>query len=226
MTTILIADDDSNLLDGLRSLFENEGYACICAADGNAALALYESQRPDFCVLDVNMPGTNGIELCRTIRQTDATVPLLLLTARGEETDRIRGFEVGADDYVAKPFSGRELVLRVAAILARTARATRIDAQAFQFGNLSVEPAAQQARRDGDTIELSVRELAVLQHLHRHQGRVVTRQDLAAAVWGHDHLPTSRAMDQFISSLRAKIEPDRRNPIMIRTVWGRGYRHD
>lgn len=224
MTRILIAEDDAHLGAGLVALLEPEGYTCVAANSGDRALALFDQQPPDLCIVDRMMPVMGGDEFCRLVRDRGSSVPILMLSARGEELDRIQGFEIGADDYVTKPFSARELVARVAAILKRVQ--PRSTHQQFRIGDLVVDPMQQRAMRNAKTIELHTREIAILSHLAANPGCVVSRDELMDVAWGRAYFPSSRAVDQYVSSLRKKIESDPGNPRLITTVWGRGYRYD
>jgi len=224
---ILIAEDDAHLRRGIADLLMLEGYECDAVADGAAALAAFRARVPDFCIFDVVMPGLDGIELCRTIRRENADVPILLLTARGQEIDRVLGLEGGADDYVAKPFGTRELVARIRAIARRSARRPADgDTRRFRMGDLEVDRKALRAFRDGQTIELARREVELLSVLHARAGLAVSRNELLDLCWGRDYMPNSRALDQYVSALRRKIERDPADPRIIRTVHGVGYRHD
>ncbi|TFH87238.1 response regulator transcription factor [Billgrantia azerbaijanica] len=222
---ILIAEDDAHLRNGLAKLLEREGHTCITAKDGAAALATFRAQAPDFCLLDVVMPSLDGIELCRAIRDEDADVPILLLTARGQEIDRVLGLESGADDYVPKPFSTRELIARIRAIARRSNRQSGTQRR-FRLGDLEIDREALRAFRGVRMIDLTRREVALLAVLHARTGLAVSRDELLNVCWGRDHLPSSRALDQYVSVLRRKIERDPSNPRLIRTVHGVGYRYD
>lgn len=228
---ILIAEDDAHLRRGIADLLMLEGYACVAVADGAAALAAFRASVPDFCIFDVVMPGLDGITLCRTIRRENADVPILLLTARGQEIDRVLGLEGGADDYVAKPFGTRELVARIRAITRRSARSPArspagADARRFRMGDLDVDRGALRAFRDGRAIDLARREVELLAVLHARAGQAVSRDALLDLCWGRDYMPNSRALDQYVSALRRKIERDPAAPRIIRTVHGVGYRYD
>lgn len=224
MTQILIAEDDSHLCAGLVALFESEGYTCFAASDGAAALALYEEHQPDFCIIDRMLPILDGDELCRQLRARNASVPLLMLSARSEELDRIHGFELGADDYVTKPFSARELVARVCAILKRVP--AKPATERFRIGDLEVDTAQQRAMRNDVVIELHAREITILRYFSEVPQRVVSRDELMDVAWGRAYFSSSRAVDQYVSSLRKKIERNPRKPQLITTVWGQGYRYD
>lgn len=224
---ILIAEDDANLRRGLAELLQLEGFETVTAECGASAVALFQSARPDFCILDVQMPGIDGFEACKRIRKADAKVPILFLTARNEEIDRVLGLGLGADDYMGKPFGAQELVARIRAIWRRASPAsTPGTGGAFVMGDLRVDPRALRATRNGSVIALSSREVAVLAVLHRNAGFVVSREQLYDECWGQEHFANSRALDQFISALRRKIEVEPAAPRIIATVHGAGYRFD
>lgn len=224
---ILIAEDDPKLRSGLAELMELEGHRVLTAECGRSALAAFEKDRPQFCIFDVSMPGMDGFELCKAVRKRDPDVPVLFLTARNEEIDRLLGLGVGADDYMGKPFSAQELIARVKAISRRSlAGADRASEREFALGDLRIDPLALRAHRADAVIDLSVREVAVLQLLHRRTGRVVSRDELYDECWGQSHFANSRAVDQFVSGLRRKIEIDPAEPALIKTVHGAGYRYD
>jgi two-component system, OmpR family, alkaline phosphatase synthesis response regulator PhoP len=227
--TLLVAEDDPHLLNGLVELLQRAGFACIGVADGEKALAAFRENRPKLCLLDVLMPGLDGLSLCREIRSLDAHVPILLLSARDAEIDRVIGLEIGADDYIVKPFGPRELVARVKVALRRSGQiagghdASRAD---FVMGDLRIDPAALRAFCGQQCVELTRREVALLHVLFERNGKPVSRNDLLDLVWGPNFMPDSRALDQFISSLRKKIERNHAKPEIIKTVHGIGYRYD
>lgn len=222
---ILIAEDDAHLRNGLAELLHLEGFETVTAECGTSALQAFEDAQPDFCILDVSMPGLDGFETCKRIRQRNAHIPILFLTARNEEIDRVLGLGLGADDYMGKPFSAQELIARIKAIGRRAAR-SQTPSAVFEMGDLKIDPHALRAYRAQNTIELSPRDVAVLKLLHQHSGLVVSRDQLYDHCWGQDHFSNSRALDQFISTLRRKIEPDPAKPRIIATVHGAGYRYD
>ncbi|HEY0833190.1 MAG TPA: response regulator transcription factor [Azospirillum sp.] len=240
---ILIAEDDPHLRRGIAELLTMEGYECIAVGDGLAALHAFRAQAPDFCIFDVVMPGLDGIELCRAVHREDAEVPILLLTARGQEIDRVVGLETGADDYVPKPFGPRELIARIRAIARRCGRhpappaappdgtpAIREDGaedgRSFRMGDLEIDREALRAFRGGQAIDLTRREVELLSALRARPGVAVSRDELFDRCWGRDYMPNSRALDQYVSALRRKIERDPARPAVIRTVHGVGYRYD
>lgn len=223
---ILIAEDDAHLRRGLADLLGREGYDCLTAADGRSALAFFNSAAPDFCILDVMLPKLDGFAVCTRIREQDSRVPILLLTARGQENDRVRGFECGADDYVPKPFGTRELVVRIKAIARRAAPRAPEAREPFSLGDLAIDPRALRAFRQGAAIELTRREVDLLVLLHARTGLAVSRDELLDRCWGRDYMPNSRSLDQFVFALRRKIERDPSEPRIICTVHGVGYRYD
>ncbi len=226
---MLIAEDDAAMRHAISELFRAEGFDCVGVGDGSEALATFRRQRPAFCIIDVMMPGMDGFDLCRAIRSEDADVPLVVLTARHEEIDRVVGLEIGADDYVTKPFAPRELVARVKAILRRVNRAPREqsgEVVLFRIGDLDVDRRAQRAYRNSVCIDLTRREVAILGLLHRRAGQVVSRDELYDSCWGRDYMPNSRAIDQCIRTLRRKVELRPHRPRIIRTVHGVGYRYE
>jgi DNA-binding response OmpR family regulator len=223
---ILIAEDDPNLRAGLVDLLALEGLDCIVAEDGEAAWSAFSEHKPALCLFDVMMPRLDGLKLCRRIRETDTQTPILLLSARGAEIDRVVGLEIGADDYISKPFSARELVARIKAALRRGQKPAPAAEPGFRMGDLAIDPAALRATRNERAIDLAPRELAVLQALHARKGKAVSRDDLFDLAWGRGYMPNSRALDQYVSSLRKKIEVDPARPRIIQTVHGVGYRYD
>jgi DNA-binding response OmpR family regulator len=225
---ILVAEDDPNLRRGLAELLQLEGFRTITAECGLSAIEAFDKTPPDFCLLDVSMPGIDGFEACRHIRGKDPHVPILFLTARNEEIDRIRGLGFGADDYMGKPFSTQELLARIRAISRRTAAASTAGRSPSDFimCDLKIDPRALRAYRNSTAIGLSPREAAVLKYFHTRAGFVVSRNELYDHCWGQEHFPNSRALDQFISALRRKIENYPAEPRIIVTVHGAGYRFD
>lgn len=232
---VLIVEDDPHLRRGLADLLALEGYVCAAAADGEEGLARHADFSPDFCLIDVAMPKMDGLSLCRELRRRGAATPILLLTARGDEIDRVIGLEAGADDYVAKPFGPRELVARMRAIARRCVPSAATSALAsataddcFIVGDVTIDRRALKARRgDGaPAADLTAREVKILDLLARRAGQAVSRDDIFDACWGRDFMPNSRALDQSISVLRRKIERDPADPQVIRTVHGVGYRYE
>jgi DNA-binding response OmpR family regulator len=223
---VLVAEDDDRTRAGLVELLQGEGYVPIAARDGREALDLYRRERPAVVLLDIMMPGASGYDVCREIRRDNPSVPVLFLSAKSEELDKVLGLELGADDFVVKPFGAREVVARIRAVT-RRAFACRPDERPtpFQLGDLEVDPAELRARRGGQVIELSLREVRLLQLFHRNPGVVLDRNRIFDEVWGYDFMPNSRTLDQHVSKLRKRIERDPKNPVLIQTVHGAGYRH-
>lgn len=225
---ILVAEDDTHTRAALCEVLRAEGFHVLDAADGKKALELFEKSRPDFVCLDVMMPHMDGYDLCRQIRKRDEAVPILFLTAKSEEIDKVLGLELGADDYMAKPFGVREILARIRAITRRTGllkKSGGFDSE-FTMGDLRVLPAELRAWRGQEEIALSLREMKILRMLHDRRGKVVDRDALADHAWGADFYPESRAIDQQISQLRKRVELDPAQPRIIRTVHGAGYRYE
>ena len=223
MSHLLIVEDDEGLREGLRRNFEYEGYRVSTAADGVAGLEAAVSLAPQLLILDVMLPGLNGFDVCRRLRAGGATTPILLLTVRKEEPDRILGFDVGADDYVLKPFSVQELSGRVRALLRRS-QASASESSRLQLGAVEVDFARQQVSRRGRPLKISFREFELLRYLAGRRGEVVTREDLMKHVLGYSPEATSRAIDNLIVHLRKKVEVDPRAPRHILTAYGIGYK--
>ncbi|SKA85481.1 DNA-binding response regulator, OmpR family, contains REC and winged-helix (wHTH) domain [Prosthecobacter debontii] len=225
---ILIAEDDNNTREALREVLSMEGYDTVTASDGLQAVDFFRATRPDFVCLDVMMPGQNGYEVCKQIRKMDENVPILFITAKAEEIDTVLGLELGADDYMTKPFGVKEIIARIRAIMRRTAaRSTgKQVTEEFTMDDLRIVPSELRAYRDGIEIQLSPRDVKVLTLLYSRRGKVVDRNTMADEVWGVDYFPESRALDQHVSQLRKRVEADPANPKIIRTVHGAGYRFE
>ncbi len=223
---ILVAEDDPNTLIGLVEVFENEGYETVQAANGKEALAAFAEQAPDVVCLDIMMPDVNGYDVCREIRRFDATVPVIFISAKSEEIDKVLGLELGADDYIVKPFGVREVIARIRAVTRRcmAARKSGEPERVFKAGDLRVVPAELRAYRGEEAIELSLRDVKILELLARNKGRVVDRDTMFNACWGMNYMPNSRSLDQHISQLRKRIELDPKHPAIIKTVHNAGYR--
>ncbi len=227
---ILVAEDEPHIREGLVDALEGEGYEVAATPDGKSALALYERRKPALLILDVMMPEKSGYDVCRAVRKTDAATPILILTARGEEIDKVVGLELGADDYVTKPFGVRELLARVAALLRRSqvkmgAVPPPAAAESFPFGEAMIEPRKLSVQLKKKVFQISPRELCLLQFFAAHPGEVLSRDDLLNAAWGVDYGGTTRTLDQHIAQLRKKIEPDVKAPQALLTVHGAGYRY-
>lgn len=227
---VLVVEDDLTLMDTLEYNLSRQGYDVFTAADGRAALEMARQKKPDLIVLDIMLPGLDGFEVCRILRQ-EMTVPILMLTARVDEVDKVVGLEVGADDYLTKPFSMRELLARVKALLRRV-RLIREELAAHDdipvdkkliFGNLTIDPNRHEALIDGKPIPLKPKEYDLLVFLTRHRGMALSRDLILERVWGWNYDGVSRNVDVHVRWLRKKIEPDPANPIRIVTVRGVGY---
>lgn len=223
-STILVVEDDRAMAVALRDGFEFDGYEVVAAADGVSALELAAERRPDLIVLDVMLPRMNGLDVCRKLRAGGDQVPIIMLTARGQEIDRVLGLKLGADDYVTKPFSFMELLARVEAVLRRSSRGEAVAPQTLTFGDVTVDFAHHTATRGGRPLELTPRELRLLEFFAAHRGEVVTREQLLDEVWGYDSIPYTRTVDTHIAKLRKKIEEDPANPRHLITVHRIGYK--
>ncbi|MEX0907871.1 MAG: response regulator transcription factor [Gemmatimonadota bacterium] len=226
MQRILIVEDNPDLAFGLRNNLEIEGYEIDTAEDGLAGLNRIRSWQPDLVILDLMMPGLDGYRVLRTLREEGNNTPVLILSAKGEEADKVRGFRLGADDFVSKPFSLLELLARVQALLRRSAGndSRPVDSETFRFGRVLVDATAQQVAREGEQVPLTHREFELLMALLRRQGAVVSRQDLLREVWGHRSTVMSRTVDTHIAELRRKLEDDPAQPQHILTIRKTGYR--
>ncbi|MET9958289.1 response regulator transcription factor [Streptomyces sp. NPDC006326] len=222
---ILVVDDDPTVAEVVTGYLERAGFAVEHAADGTDALRRAAERRPALVVLDLMLPGPDGLEVCRRLR-AGGPVPVIMLTARGDEEDRITGLEVGADDYVTKPFSPRELVLRVESVLRRSRSAAGAGARpVLGAGDLVLDPATRRATRQGTALALTVREFDLLAYFLEHPGTAHTREDLMRRVWGWDFGDLS-TVTVHVRRLRSKIEDDPARPTLIQTVWGVGYRFE
>lgn len=222
MEKILVVEDDPAILLGLEKNLRYEGYEVLRASDGELGLELAVDERPDLIVLDLMLPGVNGYEICRTVRRHDKDVAILILSAKGQEADKVVGLDVGADDYVTKPFSVKEVLARVRALLRRR-RAAQGELEPFEFGRALVDFEGRTLRVDGDVVDTSKKEWELLRMLIRNRGRVLSRDQILNKVWGFDYYGTPRTIDNFIQKLREKVEEDAANPRYIRTVRGVGY---
>ena len=223
MHNVLIVEDDPALLRGLRDNFSAHGYHVRAAAEGRAALDAALAEPPDLVVLDIMLPQMNGYEVCRLIRQQGLEMPILMLTAKGQEEDIIRGLELGADDYVTKPFSIRELLARAAAFLRRSSQPK---CDAFPFGQCLLDLASHKLTRGGVEMPLTTKEFRLLEFFVRRPGRALTRNDIMNHVWGRSVIVTSRSVDRCVTTLRGKIEPIPRQPAHIHTIRDIGYRFE
>ena len=222
MKTVLVVDDEQPIVQIAKDYLEHAGYAVIAAHDGAGALDIVRVRRPDLVVLDLGLPRLDGIEVARQLRR-DSTIPIIMLTARVEESDRLLGLEIGADDYITKPFSPRELVARVKTVLRRVDSA-QAAGDVRQIDDLTIDVSRMRVTRGRATIELTTTEFQLLAALARHPGRVFTRAQLLDAVRGDAVESFERAIDAHVKNIRRKIEPDTRNPRYILTVYGIGYK--
>lgn len=223
METVLIIEDDPTMLIGLKDNFEFKGYKVVTAADGEKGLNAALNAKPDLILLDIMLPKINGYEICRLVREQKLTMPIIMLTAKGEESDIVLGLNLGADDYVTKPFSIKELLARAAAFLRRAKKETE---DVHEFGGLRLDLAARRLTRKTKEIELSPKEFNLLEYFVKKPGRALTRDEILNAVWGYDCVVTSRSIDRFVTTLRNKIEPDPARPIFIHTIRQIGYRFE
>jgi DNA-binding response OmpR family regulator len=227
---LLIAEDDANIRAGLVATLESEGYDVTAAADGAQALKLFPQEKFELVLLDIMMPKASGYDVCRELRARGARVPVLFLTAKGEEIDKVVGLKLGADDYVTKPFGVKELLARVEALLRRArpvaANATADLPPAFPLGAAEIDRRKFTATVAGRTNALTARELKLAEVFAAHRGEVLTRDALLNAVWGVDYFGTTRTLDQHVAQLRKKVESAPESPVTIVTVHGVGYRYE
>lgn len=228
--TILIAEDDLYTREGLIDILKDEGFRVAAAEDGAQALKLFKSEQPDCICLDIMMPKINGYDVCKAIRKEDQQVPIIFLSAKSEEIDKVLGLELGADDYISKPFGVREVIARIRAVTRRAIPFNNNSSvedimDEFKMADLSVYPAELKAQRGDMEIELSPRDIRILKLFSDNQGKVLDRNRIYNAGWGHSHMPNSRTLDQHISQLRKRIEKNPGKPEIINTVHTAGYRY-
>jgi DNA-binding response OmpR family regulator len=223
-TKILVVEDDAHILLGLEEILKSEGYEVAVCRRGDKALDAFAKERPALVILDVMLPGASGFDICKQLRARKAAAPILMLTAKGQELDKVIGLDCGADDYVTKPFGVRELVARIHALLRRCARESEESNGVFQIGQCSIDPKRFQLQRGKATEELTAKELRLLQLFHRHPGEVFSRDKLLNEVWGYNYFGTTRTLDQVIVQLRKKLGDSADNPRHLLTVHGVGYK--
>ncbi len=224
---VLLAEDDQFTREGLAEVLRGEGYEVLQAEDGEAALELFETELPDFVCLDIMMPKLSGYDTCKTMRATRPLVPIIFISAKSEEIDKVIGLELGADDFIVKPFGVKEVVARIRAVTRRCwAAIESTELESFHMGDLEVFPRELRARRGEQAIELSLRDVKLLELFYRRRGEVLDRNTIFNQCWGEDYLPNSRTLDQHISQLRKRIEISPKQPKLIRTVHGAGYRFE
>ncbi|UWG98609.1 response regulator transcription factor [Dehalobacter sp. DCM] len=222
---ILVVEDEEAISRLISYNLKKEGYDVTVSADGINGLAKIRSEKPDLLILDIMLPGIDGYEICQTVRRENSALPVIMLSARADEVDRVLGLELGGDDYLTKPFSPRELIARVRALLRRTQNLRdTLDHDIFTIGGLSVDFSAREIKVDNQTVPLTPKEFELLEFLIRNKGKVVSRDQLLDRVWNYDFAGDTRIVDVHVSRLREKIEPDPKNPTYIQTVRGVGYR--
>ncbi len=225
METVLIIEDDPSILLGIQKNLRFEGYDVLTAPDGERGLELAINRPPDLIILDIMLPKISGFEICKTLKKNNIHVPIIILSAKDQEIDRIMGLDLGADDYVTKPFSIRELVARINAVMRRKRRYEKEAAvERVRFGKLTLDIKGQQLLRDGAPVETSVREFNLLKFFVENRGKVLDRKEILNKVWGYDYFGTARTIDNFITKLRQKVEEDPNDPKHILTVRGVGYK--
>ena len=225
MTRVLVVEDEESFSDALSFMLRREGYEVGVAADGASALDEFDRHGADLVLLDLMLPGISGTEVCRTLRQR-STVPIIMVTAKDGEVDKVVGLELGADDYVTKPFSSRELVARIRAVLRRRGEPEEMLPSVLEAGPVRIDVDRHVVAVRGETIAMPLKEFDLLELLVRNAGRVLTRGQIIDRVWGSDYVGDTKALDVHVKRLRAKIEVDPRNPALILTVRGLGYRFE
>ena len=228
---ILVAEDDDNIRTGLVDTLESEGYRATPARYGKEAIDLFESVEFDLLLLDIMMPEKSGYDVCRVVRSTNEDIPVIMLTAKGEEIDKVIGLQLGADDYITKPFGVHELLARISAVLRRSQRKpkpTEEEARPehFTFGIAEIDTRQYKVRTGDNTFDISARELQLLKFFHAYPNEVLSRDRILNAVWGIEYGGTTRTLDQHVAQLRKKIEPDPARPRFLTTVYGVGYRFE
>jgi DNA-binding response OmpR family regulator len=223
METVLIIEDDPAITIGLKKNLKYEGYEVMSASDGERGLALAVDRRPDLIVLDIMLPNLSGFEICKTLKRNEVDIPIIIISAKDQEIDKIMGLDLGADDYMTKPFSVRELVARISAVLRRKKRYER-DLDAFTFGDVAVDFIARTVMKAARPLDLSPREFDLLGYFIKHPNQVLERRQILNKVWGYDYYGTARTIDNFVTKLRQKVEPDAEHPTYLVTVRGIGYK--
>ena len=224
MSTVLVVEDDEAMAVALRDGFVYEGYDVTVARDGEAGLQMARENTPDLMILDVMLPKMTGLEICKLLRGEGSDLPIIMLTARGQEIDKVLGLKLGADDYVTKPFSFMELMARVEAVLRRARPGGGVQRPSHQFGDVTVDFDRHEASKGNASLDLTPREFRLLGYLVDHRGEVVSREELLDAVWGYDTIPFTRTVDTHVAKLRKKIEDDPSDPHFIITVHRLGYK--
>jgi DNA-binding response OmpR family regulator len=223
MKKILIIEDDISILRGLKDNLQYEGYSVITEINGEKGLELALKENIDLILLDIMLPGMNGYEICRKLKKEKQELPIIMITARGTEVDKVSGLDIGADDYITKPFSIPELLARVRAIFRRLTQVKNVPEE-YSFGNIKLNFTEYKAFRNDEEIKLSGKEFAIIEYFIKHEGEVIHRHDLLNKVWGFEVMPSTRTVDNFIHDLRKKLEEDPSNPQHIISIRGVGYR--
>lgn len=223
MPRVLVVEDDEAMSVALRDGFEYEGYEVVVAQNGEEGLRLATEDRPDLLILDVMLPKMTGLDVCKELRNGGDPVPIIMLTARGQEIDKVLGLKLGADDYITKPFGFMELLARVEAVLRRYSTPTTTP-QAYRFGDVTIDFKRHEAEKDGQSLDLSPREFQLLGYFIQHRGEVLTREKLLDAVWDYNAMPFTRTVDMHVAKLRKKVEDDASDPRHIVTVHRMGYK--
>ena len=221
---ILIIEDEEDLVKGLKLNLADEGYEVDWASNGEEGLRKAIEETPDLIILDIMLPKKNGLDVCREIRQEHVTIPIIMLTAKGEEIDKVVGLEIGADDYMTKPFSIRELLARIKAHLRREKREAKTIPEVYCFGDVEIDFTHFKVRHKNKESDLTSLEVEILKYFVAHQGEVITREVLLDKIWGYEKYPTTRTIDNHILKLRKKIETDPSHPQYILSIYGEGYR--
>jgi two-component system alkaline phosphatase synthesis response regulator PhoP len=223
METVLIIEDDPAITIGLKKNLKYEGYEVMTVSDGQRGLEMAVDKRPDLIVLDVMLPNMSGFEICKTLKKNEVDIPIIIISAKDQEIDKIMGLDLGADDYMTKPFSVRELVARINAVLRRKKRYER-DIDSFEFGDVAVDFVARTVTKAQKPLDLSPREFDLLAYFIKHPNQVLERRQILNKVWGYDYYGTARTIDNFVTKLRQKVEPDAEHPTYLMTVRGIGYK--
>jgi two-component system alkaline phosphatase synthesis response regulator PhoP len=223
MRKVLIVEDDDSMAVALRDGFEYEGYEVVVARDGSEGMKMATGEDPDLIILDVMLPKITGLDICKQLRNDGNDVPIIMLTARGQEVDKVLGLKLGADDYVTKPFSFMELMARVEAVLRRTGK-NKEELESYEFGDIRVDFRQHEVRKAGELVDFSAREFRLLEFFIEHRGEVISRDQLLDGVWGYENMPFTRTVDMHIAKLRKKIEDDPHDPQYLVTVHRVGYK--
>ena len=225
MTRVLVVEDEDSFSEAIAFMLRKEGFEVAIATDGNAALVEFNQNGADIVLLDLMLPGLSGTEVCREIRKT-SKVPVIMVTAKDSEIDKVVGLELGADDYVTKPFSSRELIARIKAVLRRSSEATEDSSDVIELGRIRIDVERHTVSVAGETVKLPLKEFDLLLMLMRNAGRVLTRGQLIDRIWGSDYVGDTKTLDVHVKRLRAKLETDPANPENILTVRGLGYKFE